>query len=355
MWHPQDKIEDKPGMIMAFAISNVAPSPLYTVKDTVEFVVGARSTKLASNTVELGIPQLIDPTAVPAGMSGFASEMKARAGSGDDLSPAAAAAAVGDFERGYAEYGITGHVAMPDHHAVAMRIPVEGVGSGGVPGAPVSGYTVMLRDLPPLGETGTAKAVVSYSDKSIIATPGTCKDRKKFVEARIIQSGIEGVRFAISTPMVGVDVFNPAAGCIPSETFDVEVTIPFGWPFDSTTVPHHVVTPGIHAYVERYLGWLAEQGIPAATIGPFPGWSAEITASPPATTVSNPSGSGGSAAGGQVACDCSCPALNALMASLDSMTNADKSAVQPADITKMSTCVQSCMSELMACKMAKRN
>jgi hypothetical protein len=356
VWHPQDHIYDQPGMRMVFALSNVAPTATSTHAETIEFVVGVRSTKLASNSRNLGIPQLIDPRAVPAGIGALAQQLIAQAGGGRDAGAAAVGAALADFEMGYAEYGITSHVELPGPHMVAINIPVEGA-VGGIPGIPgASGYTLMLRDLPPLGETGIAKAIITYGEQTILAVAGTCDDRKEYVDAKILQSGIEGVRVSISTPMSAVDILNPAAGCIPWQSFDAEMTVPLGWPFDGATTPHHVVTPGVHAYVERYLGWLAEQGIPAPSIGPFPGWQPEIpVATPPAGGGGGGGGGGATAAGGQIACDCSCPALNALLASLDGMTKADKAALQPADITKMSTCVQSCMSELMACKMAEQN
>jgi hypothetical protein len=350
IWGMADYIFDEPNMRIVFALSNVAPDPEMTNSNSVTFVAGLRTVREFTEAGQLGPPRLIDLGNVPAGLGGIATEMMARAAAGQDIGPEATAAAIADFKLGYAEYGITGYVPMGDHHAVMLHIPVDDIGGGDFS---AGGYNLILQDLPPLGETGTAKAAVLYADDSILATHGACGSNEDHVEARILQSGIEGVRLAVSTPMSAVNVRNPAAGCTPWTPFDVELSVPFGWPFDAAMRPRHIVTPGLHAYVERYLESHRERGIPMAALAPFPGREPEF--GPPPGDDPIPDDGDAQATAAEVGCDCSCPVLNDMMNRMKELDDGGDSTTPSPEIMEFASCMQTCMPQMFACQVEAQN
>ena len=337
-WNSEDYIFDEPGMKVTFAITNVAPDPETSINQKdVSFVFGARSAAGEKGAQLWGPPRLQDWGELPGGLRGGV-ELAARAVAGEDKE-SLAAEAVSQVNFGYAEYGISDRYFDPASFSVPIYIPELNAA-----GDEIGGYQIMLVNLPPLGQTGQADAIITYyGPGGRLAAPGRCegRDDESSIKAQIQSSSLEGVTFSVSTPMRTVDVANVQAGCRPWQPFEAEVTYPFGWRFDANTAPRDVVTPGIHAYVERYLANLREQGVPAATVKPFPGRKPEIV------NVSADSSAGGQSNNGSpetLPCDCSCAAINALLKELDGVEEPTPEQL------RQGACLQSCMPQAIQCR-----
>ncbi|MEQ8966632.1 MAG: hypothetical protein RID91_12460 [Azospirillaceae bacterium] len=342
LWDTEDYVFDEPGMSVVFALSNVAPDPGRTQAETVTFVAGVRTVKIAGETGRLGVPgPPRGPSAIDAGLGAVGTELAAKAMSGAELGAADIAAAVAAHEPAYATYGMKDRVNLDGPDVVAFAVPVvDGAGEH-----TDAGYQVALSELPPLGATGSATATVFYYDGTIVGGGGPCGGDRGAVPAEILESGLDGVTFRLSTPISGVDLAAPGEGCRRLRTIDLEMTVPFGWPFDSAKAPRDVVTPGIHAYVERRLAWLRARGIPAPPVPGFPGREPELPRPVEEATAGGDGGGGGGSANATAGCDCSCAGIEALMADMEG------DEAPTLDMLGKARCLQQCMPQVMACGM----
>lgn len=343
LWNSADYIHIGSGSTTVYALSNAAPVATSTADQEVIFVVGVRQAKADGGAMRLGPPTRDSLDKLPPGLGetierfgaletdnmGAANIMRA--------SVASAGALSSETNQGYALYGLSEKADFLDESLVSLAVPRRGAS-----GEDIGSYAVFLSNLPGLGNLGTADAIVTYTDgNKFTAFQGVCGDSNaEGARAQFLRADKFAATFKISTPMMYIDLESPQPECKQWDPFNVEFTFPMGWIFDPDKNPRDIVTPGLHAYVERYLASLRSKGLFAPDIGPFPGLEREVAITGGAGDAPN-SQSGGAAVD---QCDCSCAGINKLMESMQQSGGGNTS------LPAMANCLQQCAPQLVQCQ-----
>ena len=348
LWNTADYTFKAPGTSTVFALSNVAPTPQNTIEQDVVLVVGVRTAKIKNEDRKLGAPESGNLNKLPPGMGEILQGLGAANAAAGEIDPAQlAGVAMAAGDNGYARYGIAEKSDLIDPNMVSIETPVL----GGETNNKVGAYNIVLSELPPLGATGVAKAMVFYTEGALTVFAGDCNENDgDDLKANIVHSNLNGVRFRLSTPMAYIDTSSTPPKCRQWKEFEGEFSIPFGWRLDHAKDPRDVVTPGIHAYVERYLAVANERGLPTPAIGPFPGREPEVSG--PAESANDNNRSSDQTNDSVViednVCDCGCDAIYEMLEEAQNdQSTADRR-------RRIAQCMQTCMPAMVQCKAGGR-
>lgn len=339
LWNTTDYVFDDAGDNFVLALTNVAPDPEETEAENVVLVLGGRSS-LASTGQDLAPPAYLNASNVPMGALAMAGDALS-GDAGEIVSRLAQGGSPGAFEQGYNLYGLSQAVNLSEDDMGLLEIPVVTSDRQERRGT----YQMILRHLPPFGQPGTAEGMIVSGEDNLLAVSRPCRGEEAgWFPVEILETGLEGVRLSFSTPIYGIRLgLNATCGFV--ENLAAELAIPYGWRVYASLSPSDVVTPGIHAYVERYLANLGDRGLPTARLDPYPGRAPEL----PAAGGEGSGGGGGSgdAAAAQPGCDCSCDALAGLKGELEAAGD------DPSEVMGPAQCLMECQPQLITCAMTE--